>query len=415
MKGFGLFLIVSIAFLITGNLIGAGILGLPVSTGVSGFIPSLMSMVIFGGAMFYSAIALSMEAVETKEDTFNYPSLYKKYLGGIGKWAAIGANMLILYGLLTAYLTGATTIVIKLLKLGHLSALVLVVIFLIFTVASIMDIEIIKKYNLIMVVLMWASFAVIVLMGERHVVPERLEYIDWQYAPIAVPIILTSFHFHNIIPNICQNMKWDMRKIFMAILAGMVIGYIMNAVWIQVGIGAVPLEGGKNSIVYAYEHNLPVTVPMSKIIHSATFKTCAMLFALMAIITSYITNGIGLMGFNRDLVGNIFKVKSGKLAVILLTFIPPLIIAFFFPNIFLKAIDLVGGIGIVVLFGILPSIIMLLKKNVSQGFKILSFVMLLLFTAVFLWQIAEETGLVDIQIDSTHVADKMKQHLEREQ
>ena len=36
----------SIAFLITGNLIGAGILALPVNTGLAGLLPALTGMVI---------------------------------------------------------------------------------------------------------------------------------------------------------------------------------------------------------------------------------------------------------------------------------------------------------------------------------------------------------------------------------
>ena len=51
--------IVSIGFLIVGNLIGAGILALPINTGLSGFIPSLLGLFITSAAMYYSAIILS--------------------------------------------------------------------------------------------------------------------------------------------------------------------------------------------------------------------------------------------------------------------------------------------------------------------------------------------------------------------
>ncbi len=102
-----------IALLVTGNLIGAGILALPMQTGGAGILYSFLGMVVFGGAMYFTALVLAKEAVERKEDNFNYPSLYESYLGPWGKWLATGANLLILYGLLTAYIGDGLTIIIS--------------------------------------------------------------------------------------------------------------------------------------------------------------------------------------------------------------------------------------------------------------------------------------------------------------
>ena len=79
-------LIFSIALLVSGNLIGAGILGIPISAGLDGFIPSILAMLVFGSAMFFTAYVLGKEVCETREITFNYPSLYQKYLKSFGKW-----------------------------------------------------------------------------------------------------------------------------------------------------------------------------------------------------------------------------------------------------------------------------------------------------------------------------------------
>jgi len=107
-------LIISVTFLIVGNIVGAGILALPSNAGLSGFIPTIIGLLIAGSVMFFTAFILSKEANTTKEPSFNFPSLYHKYLGNLGKWIAIAANLLILYGLITAYLTGATTIIVNL-------------------------------------------------------------------------------------------------------------------------------------------------------------------------------------------------------------------------------------------------------------------------------------------------------------
>ena len=51
-----------ITCLVTGNLIGAGILGIPVLAGIAGFWPSVGLMIISCIAMTYSAIVLVRRA-----------------------------------------------------------------------------------------------------------------------------------------------------------------------------------------------------------------------------------------------------------------------------------------------------------------------------------------------------------------
>ncbi|QSH42469.1 aromatic amino acid transport family protein [Lentisphaerota bacterium ZTH] len=396
------FTIAAVAFLITGNLIGAGILGLPVNTGIDGMIPSLVAMVVFGGAMFFSAVVLGKEAIQTKEENFNFPSLYHKYTGNVGKWVAILANMLILYGLLTAYLTGGSTIVCKIFNISDVYAKgILVLIFLILSGLTLSGNKIIHRFNAILMILLWGSFAIIVFIGQHHVDPVRLKHCDWGFLPVAIPIIVTAFHFHNIIPNVCHSLNWDIKAVAKAMLIGMCIGFLMNAIWIQVGIGMLPLSGGESSIIYCYKNNIPANVPMAEMVNSSTFTLFSMLFALLAIATSFVANGIGLLGFNRDLLFNFFKVKSNMI-VSAVTFLPPLIIALIYPDIFLKAINVVGGVGIVTLFGILPCIIAFIKTR-RRSVRIFSVVLLLLFSAVLLVQLGEDFGIIDIQPEEDEV------------
>ena len=299
-----------IALLVTGNLVGAGILALPINTGLAGLIPSLVVMLIFGICMFFTAVVLGVEANESKEETFNYPSLYRMYLGPAGKWVAVLANMLILYGLLTAYLSGGTTIIKHLFDVPDAYDWVpLLILFLSTTTLALTEVSFIRKYNTALMLMLWISFAIIVIMGEFHVKPERLLYTDWTFAPVAIPIVVTAFHFHNIIPTLCHDSGWS-RQIWKPTLTGMIIGFIMNAIWIQVGVGALSLIGGKASLDYAWHNQLPATVPLSNIMHSTTFLTCAMLFAILAIITSYVANGMGLLGFMTDLT----KIRGKKVS-----------------------------------------------------------------------------------------------------
>ena len=387
---------IGIALLVTGNLIGAGILAIPIVCGLVGVIPSIVVMIVFMFAMYYSAIVLADETISAEDEVFNYPSLYEKYLGVAGKWIAIAANMLILYGLLIAYLAGGTIIITELYDFGVSQKVVLVVFFLLMTLLTIKGIELVKKCNTLLIILLWGSFIIIVLIAANHIVPSHFKNINIVMLPVIAPILLTSFHFHNIIPNICKNTGWNKKIVYRAMLIGMMIGFLLNVIWLIVGVGVLPLNQGDSSINYAYIHNLPVIMPMVSIVGTHAILVFALIFAIIAIVTSYFANGLGLMGFTRDLLANYFNTKS-QLLKFAVTFLPPLIIAMFYPDIFLKAINIVGGIGIVVLFGILPSIISLIKPERKLLFKLLSVIMLVLFTSVFIYQISVKVGFVKLR------------------
>jgi tyrosine-specific transport protein len=399
------------ACLIAGNLLGAGILGLPINTGLSGVLPSLLAMMIYCGAMYFSAVVLAREAVAQQREDFNYPSLYREHLGAAGKWVAILANLLILYGLLTAYLTGAASIVVHQLYVSVPGPAALLGIFLVLSGLTLLNVGFIQKYNTVLILVLGISFVCLVMLAAARMQPSRLAYMDWRYLPAAVPIVLTSFHFHNIIPTICFRLDWDERAVRRTMAMGMLLGFLMNIIWVAVGVGAVPLAAGSNSLRFAFLHSLPVTVLLEHEIHTRMFTICAMSFALIAIVTSFIANGLGLLGFLEDFTDNFLKRKS-RLLVAALAFGPPGLVALFFPGIFLKAIDLVGGVGIAVLFGILPAVIALRMRKPGL-IRRLAWPMLVLFLLALGFEVMQETGISHVKPEAVRNAEYWKHNLEK--
>ena len=386
--------IVMIALLVTGNLIGAGILALPIQTGGAGIFFSCMAMLVFCGAMYFSALVLAREAAERKQDNFNYPSLYGHYLGPTGKWLATGANLLILYGLLTAYIGGGSAIIVSAISPEGgsnqlLNIAVTLALFFSLSAFTAAGTGFVARYNQVLMLFLGLSFAALVFMGAGNVEIKRMLFHDIHFLPVAIPVILTAFHFHNIIPTICRDMEWDIKAISRAMLLGMVIGFSMNLIWVGVGIGVLPLTIGSNSIIAAFQQGLPATVPLGRVLANPLFSAVAIAFSLTAICTSYGANGIGLMDFNRDILGTTSKSK-----VLAATFLPPLLIALLFPTVFLKAIGVVGGVGIALLFGILPSVIYFMKnKNVPA--RLLALATGILFTAALVADLANDFKIID--------------------
>ncbi len=395
------FLVVTISLLIVGNLIGVGILALPINTGLAGLLPSLAGMLVLGGAMFFSALILGREAVEAKKETFNYPSLYQRYLGNGGKWIAVVTNMLILYGLLVAYLTGGATILANLFDVpATYTPLITLGLFVVVTGITIMNVSLILKYNTLIMICLFIFFLMMVVMGEPEVDSRHYCFSDWHFLPVAAPIIVTAFHFHNIIPNICRSLDWNFSLVWKSMLIGVIIGLVMNALWVQVGIGVLPMDNSEDGLLQAFTKSLPATVPLFHIVKSKFFMIWALAFSLLAIISSYLANGIGLRGFIADMLENHVGVKNGALEIGL-TFLPPLAVTLIWPEIFLAAINVVGGVGIVILFGILPSLIFIMK-NAGAAKKAFGILMLCLFFFCLIFEIGQEAGLLKIKPEIEH-------------
>ncbi|MGE4401689.1 MAG: aromatic amino acid transport family protein [Desulfobulbus sp.] len=389
-------IVLTTACMITGNLIGAGILGLPINTGLAGLIPSLVAMLAGGGMMYFSALVLGDQVFLNKEQsTFDFPSLYQKYFGNIGKWIAIVANVIILYGLLTAYFTGGAKVLGSLVGTGEGNMPLFFLFAGVLIVITCINLQFIQKLNIFFILFLAAAFAVLAVIGGSHIVPARLGYYDWSFLPATLPIIVTAFHFHNIIPVLVEELRYDLPTFRRSVMLGMLLAFIMNMVWIMVGIGVLPLSG-ENSILQAYQSNIPATVPMGKQLHSMTFTLTASLFAIIAICTSFLANGVGLMNFIRDLLKS-SRLPTWRIFIMALAFAPPLCTATFYPDIFLNALNVVGGIGIITLFGILPASIVFMNRSAAKWRRIIAAVVLLFALAVLVVEVLQETGLLQLQ------------------
>ncbi len=270
--------IISIEFLIVGNIIGIGILALPINTGLAGFIPSVIGLFVTSAAMYYSAVILGGEASKRREDTFNYPSLYRTYLGATGKWLAVAANLVILYGYLTAYMTGIATIICSLFNFKLSPAWLMLGFFAITSIISLASVYTIMKYVSMLVVVKCVAFAVISGIAGTHVRAENLAHANWSLFFCVIPVMLTAFHFHNIIPAICKSLQWDRRVINLTMLVGMAFCFLIYFIWLLVGIGVLPLDNSPIGLINAFHKNLPATIPMAEVIQSSTFLLIASFF-----------------------------------------------------------------------------------------------------------------------------------------
>ena len=384
----------SMAFVVTGNMLGAGILALPVQTGLSGLIPSLAGIVLMWILMLSTAFIIAGQKSLTESATADLPTFFQKELGTAGKWVAVVANLVILYGLLVAYISGAASVIESLFKQHVPESMLMLIFFFVATFLTLFGMNLMRKGNAVIMFVMWVTFGILVFVCAENMDTGRLTFMDWHFLPASLPVVVTAFHFHNIIPSISRNMNHDLSAIRKAMFIGTFIGLIMNIIWVVVVIAGLPLEGtSQDTILATFQENLPATVPLSHILHSSVFTTSALLFALLAMCAAYMANGTALSSFIRDMATTYLHTSNRTLSFVF-AFLPPLIISIIYPHLFLKAINVVGGVGIDLIFGILPGAL-LIKYNRGKK-RAYGYFIVACFAVVLLYELGQELGLLHI-------------------
>ncbi|NOZ22945.1 MAG: tryptophan/tyrosine permease [Planctomycetes bacterium] len=395
--------IFSVSLLVTGTTVGAGILALPIQTGLAGALPSLAAMMVIWGIMLATGRILAHRLITSDKGAADLASLLERELGPAGKWLLAAGYFIIFYGLLVAYLAGATSVLVSLIPVAVPGSAWMIAFFLLATGITLFGEDMVRRGNVAIMALLAVAFAALFIMAAYHVDVQRFRHSDWYFLPSAAPIIACAFGYHQIIPTVCRGLDWDSRSVWTALWLGTGFALVMNLAWVLAAIGAIPLAGpGASNLVAAFEKNLPATVPLSLILHSKLMTTTGMVFAFAAILTSYLGVGIALIGFIQD-IGSSVVGKVGRRAAAILTFGPPLVIALVYPNIFLKVLNLVGGFGILLVFGILPCLVFLkATRNQPARRRVAGYALLAVFGLLMALELAQECGWLRINPDVEH-------------
>ena len=380
--------------LVAGYTIGAGVLGLPITTGLSGFIPTSISMIIVWVILYGLAWFLAKLFIAKKDAGCDYVSLYAEELGSVGKWLSIIGFLIIYYGALTAYLSGAAGIIKGLFNLNIPVGIVGLFCFVVYTLIIIFGIKAVEKGNFIFMVILVISFIYLVCMIVPHMKIERFTYVDWEFTPCAFSILIFSAIPFLIVPTVCRPLNFSPKPIFYSLVIGGVISFLISYTWITVVIGALPLKGeGDNNLLYAYTHGISASLPLADLLKCKFIFAATALFSVLAISTSYLGTGIAIVGFVDDF--NHFKIKlKRKYHIYAVAFLPSLIIVLIDPNIFLRMMNFVGGAGFCLAGGVMPALILIKKTRGHWGIQIVAYCILLILLSIVLLEILTKLGMV---------------------
>lgn len=337
--------------LVAGTSIGAGMLALPVVTAAAGFFPALLIYLLCWLFMTCTGLLLLEICLRFPPDA-NLVSMASTYLGRFGRYAAWGLYLFLFYCLSVAYISGGGSLLRD--WLGGMTPPWLASFFFVlglspFVYAGARKVD---RINFFLMGGLILSYLVFVFLGISHVHTDALKPADWHASWWALPVVFTSFSYQGVIPSLTSYMRRDARKVRLAILGGTSIAFLIYALWELLILGIVPIEG-PHGLLEAKRLGLTAVAPLNHHLQAGFLSAVGQAFAFFAISTSFLGVTLGLIDFLADGF-HVAKRGASRGALALLTFLPPTIIAWTHPGIFIQALVWAGGIGCALLLGLLP-------------------------------------------------------------
>lgn len=354
--------------IIAGTAVGAGMLGIPFAVAAVGFKYAVILLFVVWAIMFATAM-LFVEASSSQPIGTDLDSISHNILGKFGRLLNLIFYILLLYSLITAYIfMGGHLFQTYIFSFfGITSTAASAIIFCaIFGSVIYMGIRTVFRVNEIFLSLKIIAFVMFIVFVAPHIQESLLteQGEGFQYAWFAIPILVTSFGFHIVIPSIRN--YFDNDVIFKRTVAiGAVAPLIVYLVWIFATLGTISLYGADGFI------NINLSqATLAEGYASLGYRTPLVfikMFENFAIITSFLGVALSLYSFNRDFTGFNVTKRLGKLSVLAITLVPPLIFAMYLVNSFISALGY-ASIFIAVLLIIQPALMVwVVRKKESRN------------------------------------------------
>lgn len=362
------------ALLVAGTSIGAGMLSLPVATAGGGLMPTLVAFISCWAAMVVSGL-LMLEVSLWFPGEINILTMSRNTLGPGAAKLGFFTYVLFLYALMVAYIVGGVSLAFQLFfadsPLLHPPAWMMVgytVLFGVIVYSGARLVDVINRWMMVGLLVVYVGLIILIRpSGVTDPVATHPEYLV-----AAIPLIITSFGFHLLIPSLKGYLQSNARNLRRAIIWGAVIPLVIYMVWIFVIASKVPTFGPYGLIAMS-QHGEPLAQLMHTLemaVGSSLVARGTAIFSVLALLTSFIGVALGLIDFFADSLPSLNNPNKRSVLAIL-TFGPPLIIALSFPEQFLQALGY-AAIFAAMLLIIYPGLMALKgrKQFVSAPFRV---------------------------------------------
>ncbi len=332
--------------LVSGTMIGAGMLAMPLTSAGIGF---TFTFVLLGTLWFlltYSAL-LFVEIYQTAEPDAGIGTLSAQYFGKAGRIISTAILMIFLYALLAAYVTGGGNILASLLtqisdseSTSKISIVLFTLIFGAFVVIGTRSVDVINR--LLFYIMVAALVFVLMLMSPKISVDNLMAMpIDNALLISASPVFFTAFGFHGSIPSLNAYLGGNVKSLRIAILTGSFITLVIYILW-QLSTHGVLSQSLFLDILQKDPTLNGLVTATKEITGSQAISNTVKIFSALALITSFLGVSLGLFDCIHDLLKRTLHRSAGRVMLGLLTFLPPMLFALFYPQGFILALSYAG-------------------------------------------------------------------------
>ncbi|MDF2529720.1 MAG: tyrosine-specific transport protein [Gammaproteobacteria bacterium] len=363
--------IVGSTLILIGTAIGAGMLALPLISAQAGFLPALCLLIGIWLLMTLTALLVLEVNLAFPAYKNNFNTMAMQTLGPAGRFIAWVTCMLLLYALTSAYIAGNASLLAQASQTFLHQSLPLYSNAVIFTLVfggivfiSTRSVDLVNRW-LISVKGVTLILILALLLPHVNAVQLLHQQGSAKYLWAAAPIFLTSFGFHTVIPSLSSYLNKDVKALKKIIVVGAAVPLVIYALWLICALGIIPLSGTNSFSQIAAQHNSvgDFVGTLDKIVNNPWVSVGVNGFSNIAMTTSFLGVTLGLFdflaeGFKRQ------NSRMGRLQTALLTFLPPLAFAIYYPKGFIMALGY-GAIFVAILEILLP-VLMVYKLRRSH-------------------------------------------------
>ncbi|CAM3037214.1 amino acid permease [Legionella worsleiensis] len=359
--------------LIVGTSIGGGMLALPVANAATGFWQSTLFLLICWAFMTLGAFFI-LEANLYLPRGKHMVSMAAATLGNYGLIAAWISYLFLLYTLLSAYISGGADVLNSLvlktgLQLNEWQASTLFT--LLFGLVVYGGIRYVDIANRALMFGKLAIYALLVVLIAPYIEISHFHHGDLSYISGSIMILITSFGFAIIVPNLREYFDDDINTLKKVILIGSLIPLLCYIAWDAVIIGTLPSDGneGLERLMQNPHTTSALAALLSAKVHSSTITAFFNLFTSICMLTAFLGVSLCLYSFLADGLKLRDKGTHG-MGLFLLTFMPPLLIVIFYPGAYIHALSY-AGIFCIILLLLLPALMCYFgRKHFNAQFKV---------------------------------------------
>jgi tyrosine-specific transport protein len=338
--------------LIVGTSIGAGMLALPVANASIGFWPSTSLLALCWALMTLGALYMTEASLYVSRGQ-HLISMAQKTLGKPGVIVAWISFVLLLYALLSAYISGGADVLGGSLRAAGLKlsdGICITIFTLLFGLVVYQGIRPVDLFNRALMFGKLAIYVFLVCLIFPHVTSTNLVSHPSQIQSSLTMILITSFGFAIIVPNLRDYFDGNVKVLKQVVCIGSIIPLVCYVIWDGVIMGVIPTEGANGLLTLQQSSHTTsqLAVHLAHQVQSRLIDTLFNFFTSICMLTAFLGVSLSLMSFLADA----FNLEhNGIKGVVLffMTFFPPWLIVMCYPGAYLHALSYAGGCCLVLL------------------------------------------------------------------